>query len=134
MKNLTQYLEEVQINSGIRRIEIALSTLYNINDLLIQIREDPDRSIETKSREDKNALKRQFSYIRDNLLSAASFFNIQEYSGKIIKGKIAEVVDSSIVLLNELLSDYNDGVDDHITWGKTSMDIASTMTEVARKI
>lgn len=126
-KNLFRYLEELNISSGIRRIEIALSTLYNLNNIL-----------EKENLEDFNdikVLKRQFSYVRDNLLSAAGFLDLYEYTGNIITGNtIKEKIDNATVLLNDILSSYNDGTDDAITWGKTCMDIAATLSDEARKI
>jgi len=119
MKNLKRYLEEKTdsgLSDGIRSIESALSSLYSL-----------DKSLSTNGNEE--SLDRKVQHIIQRLSKAAAYFGLQEYEGTPIPGTPKENVTMAVGSLSKILTAYNDGIDDPISWGKNCMDIIATLSD-----
>ena len=123
MKNLKQYLEEKNQNlsMGIRYIESALSSLYTLSEYL------------KKDKKIQDGIDRKIQYIKETLLKASGFFGLYEYVGNPSNGTLQENINMSINSLNKILTAYNDGLDDPISFGKTCLDIIASLTNSARE-
>ena len=126
MKQFSKYMEAIEINSGIRRVELALSVLFKIANFV--------KDGKTLNPEEAKGLERQLSYVRDNCLKAAGYFQLTGYTGVAIQNDLAGVINDSIDLLSKILSDYNDGVDNVVMAGKSCIDIAASLSDAARKV
>lgn len=118
MKNLKQYLEEkanTDLSSGIRLIESALSALYKL------------------TIKNNISFDRQFEYVTQSLMKASGYFGLQQYQGNPVQGSITENTKLAIESLSKILSEYNEGLDDPLGWGKICMDIISTLTEAKKE-
>jgi len=116
--SLSLYIEAVsnKLANGIRRIEAALITLYDIENAT-----------------NERAISRKLQHISRNLMKAVTYFGLEEYEGISIKGEIKNSIAIATKTLSEILSAYNDGIDDPIGWGKNCMDIVATFSDATRK-
>jgi hypothetical protein len=121
--NLYQYLEETtDIAMGIRYVENALTSLYSL--------------VEYLKDENKNqiSIQRKQQYTNENLMKAVGFFGLHEYIGKAIPGSLADKINMSITSLSKILTDYNNGIDDGLGWGKVCADIIASINTQNKEI
>lgn len=122
MISLKTYLEEVTENanliSGIRYIEVIISSLYTLS-----------KFIKQDNQEEQISIKRKVEGITANLLKAAGLFGLQEYKGQAVQGTIIDNIELIIASLSKILTEYNDGLDDPLGWGKICMDAEATLLD-----